>query len=178
VRDGETFDAVANIGAGTRDIGEIELTVPFARFGVPGLQVRGSLTLIHSRVTDPTTGLRRIISEDRPVEGELHITHDLPGGRWSWGADFSLAHHERQFRFDEERLEQKQASLGLYVEFRPSPEWRLRLGAENIFGRTIDEVREKYEGPRSSFPLDSVENLRIDTAPIVAFSIRRAFGGT
>lgn len=174
--DGEIFDAVGNIGSGVRHVGRAELTMPFARLGIPGLQLRAAVTVIRSRVTDPVTGRRRIISEDRPVEADIGLVHDLPGGRWSWGANLSVPHHERQFRFDEVRLERKTAQLGLFVEYRPAPDWRLRLEAQNITTRGLDETREKFEGSRALGQLDRIERLSLSTTPIVSFSVRRAFG--
>lgn len=174
--DGEIFDAVGNIGSGTRHVGRAELTVPFARLGLPGLQLRAALTVLRSRVTDPVTGRRRIISEDRPVEADIGLVHDLPGGRWSWGADLTIPHHERQFRFDEVRLEHKSAQFGLYVEYRPAPDWRLRLEGQNLTMRRLRETRENYDGLRAWGNLDSVERLSLSTTPIVSFSVRHAFG--
>jgi hypothetical protein len=175
--DGELFDAVGNFGKGRRRTLKAELTVPFERVGIPGMQLKALLTFIKSRVTDPITGRRRIISEDRPFEGELDLNHDLPGGRWSWGAKASLAHHEREFRFDETRVERKGTSFGAHVEFRPQASWRLKLEAENIGSRSLTETRRKFEGTRASGTLDSIEARRLRTAPIVTFSLRKAFGG-
>jgi hypothetical protein len=174
--DGDIFDAVGNIGGGTRHVGRAELTMPFARFGLPGLQLRSTVTILRSRATDPMTARRRIISEDRPVEGEIGIVHDLPGGRWSWGADASLAHREHQFRFDEVRVERKGMSIGLHVEYRPAPDWRLRLEVANLTSRRLRETRDKYAGPRSVAGIDAVESLRLETSPLVSLSLRRAFG--
>lgn len=174
--DGEIFDAVGNIGGGTRHVGRAELTLPFARLGIPGLQLRASATLLHSRVTDPVTGRRRIISEDRPFEADIGLVHDIPGGRWSWGADLSTPHHEWQFRFDELRLERKAAMLGLFVEYRPAPDWRVRLEAQDITTRRIRETRWNYDGSRALGQVDSVERLSLSSTPIFSLSVRRAFG--
>ena len=81
-----------------------------------------------------------------------------------------------QFRFDEVRLERKTAQLGLFVEYRPAPDWRLRLEAQNITTRGLDETREKFEGSRALGQLDRIERLSLSTTPIVSFSVRRAFG--
>jgi hypothetical protein len=175
-RGGELFDAVGNIGKGKRRIVKAELTAPLDRFGIRGMQLKAALTFIKSRVIDPITGKRRIIAEDRPVEGDIHLTHDLPGGRWSWGADASLAHRERKFRFDEERLERKGTSFGAYVEFRPRPAWRIRLEAENIGSRRLVETRNEFDGTRADGIVDSIETRRLRTSPIVMFSVRRSFG--
>lgn len=176
--DGELFDAVGNIGDGTRRIAQAEWTVPLDRLGVPGMQFRGNLTWLKGRVTDPVTGERRSISEDKPFEGELRLTHDLPGGRWSWGADAELAHHERQFRFDELRKESKATSVGAYLEFRPRSDWRLRFEAENFTSYRLKEVREEFDGPRSEAPLDSTETRKLKTSPIFSFSVRKSFGAS
>ena len=50
VQDGELFDAIGNIGKGNRRIFKAELTAPFERFGLPGLQLQASLTFLKSRV--------------------------------------------------------------------------------------------------------------------------------
>ena len=176
-REGELFDAVGNIGSGRRRIIRANLTVPFDRIGVPGFQFRGSVTFLKSRVTDPVTGSRRIISEDVPFEGDLRIIHDLPGGRWSWGADASLSQHEYDFRLDEIRKERKRTAFGAYVEFRPASAWRLRLEAENLGSPVFSEEREKFDGPRSTGETESIETRRLRTSPIVSFSLRRSFGG-
>jgi hypothetical protein len=127
-------------------------------------------------VTDPITGKRRMIAEDRPFEGDVELNHDLPGGRWSWGAEASLAHREREFRFDEARLERKGTSFGAHVEFRPQASWRLRLEAENIGSRSLTETRRKFDGTRASGVLDSIETRSLRTSPIVTFSLRKSFG--
>ena len=175
---GELFDAVGNIGKGERTSLETELTVPFERFGVPGMQLRASLIFIASRVTDPVTGARRIISEDKPFEGDLALIHDIPGGRWSWGADVSLAHHERDFRFDQDRLERKGLSLGGYIEFRPRQDWRLRFEVDNLTSRELVELRTNYDGTRATDLIDSIERRRIRTAPIFSFTLRKSFGSS
>ena len=126
-QDGELFDAVGNIGAGSRRVFRAELTAPLARLGIDGMQLRAAATFLHSRVDDPVTKRRRIISEDRPFEGEVRLTHDLPGGRWSWGAKATLAYREREFRHDEERFEGSGTLVAAHVEYRPATDWRFRF---------------------------------------------------
>ena len=175
-QDGDLSDAVGNIGRGTRRAIKAELTLPFERLGLAGAQVKASLTFLKSRVRDPVTSERRIISEDRPFEGDLSFRHDLPGGRWSWGANASLFHREREFRFDEVREERKGTSLGGFVEFKPAPSWRVRLEADNVTSRALVDERHKFDGARSSGILESIETRRIETAPIVSLNVRKSFG--
>lgn len=177
-RDGELFDAVGNIGKGKRQIAKAELTAPFDRLGIAGMQLKAALTFIKSRVTDPITGKRRIIAEDRPFEGDVRLTHDLPGGRWSWGADVSLAHREREFRLDERRLERKGSAFGAFIEYRPRSDWRIRVEAENVGSRSLIEARENFDGSRATGIVDSIETRRLRTSPIFIFSVRKSFGGS
>jgi hypothetical protein len=174
---GELFDAVGNIGSGTRQSLKAELTLPLDRLGLFGMQVRANATWLRSRVEDPITGDRRVISEDRPFEGEVRLIHDVAGGKWSWGVDASFAHHEREFRLDEERLERKGTAVGAYVEFRPRRDWRLRLEAENIISRALVDTREHYNESRASGDIETIETRRLRTAPIATFTARKSFGG-
>ena len=173
--DGELFDAIGNIGKGQRRIVRVEGTAPLTRLGLTGAQLRGSLVLVRSRVTDPVTGEPRRISEDRPFEADLRLTHDVPGGRWSWGAETTFAYKEREYRFDEIREERSGLTFGGFVEFRPTGPWRLRLEAENL-GRRLSERRFKYGGLRSISGLEEIETRRLRASPIVVLSIRRTFG--
>ena len=174
--DGELFDAVGNIGRGRRTSLRAELTAPLDRIGLTGMEVRADLTVLKSRVTDPITGDKRSISEDKPFEGEVSLTHDLPGGRWSWGVEATLTEQEREFRFDEVRRERTGTSVGMHVEYRPSSDWRIRAEVENLAWTDLRDEREQYDGLRTFGALESIETRRIDTDPIFTFSVRRSFG--
>ncbi|MCL6740792.1 TonB-dependent receptor [Sphingomonas sp. RB56-2] len=173
---GEFFDAVGNIGRGNRTSLRAELTVPLDRIGLKGMEIRADLTFLKSRVTDPVTGAKRSISEDKPFEGEFRFTHDLPGGKWSWGLEASLSEKERKFRFDEVRREHTGTALAMHVEFRPTSQWRIRAEIENVTWKDLTDEREKYLGPRTFDILESIETRRINTDPIFTLSVRRAFG--
>ena len=121
--------------------------------------------------------MKEIIAEDQPFEGELRLIHDLPGGRWSWGADASLAHHEREFRLDEARVEGMGTAFGAYVEFRPRADWRFRLEADNIGSASLTDTRRKFAGSRASGIIDSIERRRLRTSTILSLSARKSFGG-
>jgi hypothetical protein len=177
-QDGELADAVGNIGHGRRRLIKAELTAPLSRFGITGAQLKASLAFLKSRVRDPLTGEWRLIAEDRPFEGELSLTHDLPGGRWSWGADASLRHREREFRFDEVREERKGTAFGAFVEFRPRPDWRIRAEVENLTKRKLTEERDKFDGSRSSAIVESNELRTITTSPIISLSLKKSFSAS
>ena len=174
--DGELFDAVGNIGRGTRTVFRGELTIPLGRLGLTGMELRGDLTYLRSRVADPITGDQLPISGDKPFEGEVRFTHDLPGGRWSWGVEAMLSEHEREFRFDEVRRERSGTSIGAHVEYRPAAGWRIRAEVDNVAWSDLTDKREQYDGLRSLGVLESLESRRINTDPFFSLSLRRSFG--
>ncbi|MCM8731519.1 TonB-dependent receptor plug domain-containing protein [Hephaestia sp. GCM10023244] len=174
---GQIFDVVGNIGHGTRDTLSVDATLPLAPIlGIEGARIEANVDLIRSRVTDPTTGARRWISEDKPVEGAVSLLHDLPGGAWSWGVEVALGQREREYRLDEVRTESYGARVGAHVEYRPAPPWTIRLEAANITALTHRDRRDKYEGLRDPGAPDEIEIRRTATIPTIALSIRRSFG--
>src|SRR3546814_17926733 len=63
---GRIFDVVGNIGHGTRDTLSVDATLPLAPIlGIEGARIEANVDLLRSRVTDPHTGARRWISEDK-----------------------------------------------------------------------------------------------------------------
>jgi hypothetical protein len=173
--DGEPFDVVGNIGRGTRDLATVELSAPLDRLGLKGMLLTSSITFLRSRVTDPITGEKRGISEDKPVEGEIRLSQDLFGGALNWGVEVELAERKHEYRFDEVRSKHEQLRLGAHVEYRPSAAWRIRLEGSNLNGREIVEERDEYDGLRSLVPLRDVERRSTKTTPTVRFTVRRSF---
>lgn len=175
VADGELFDVVANIGRGTRDLATIDLSVPLDRLHLNGILLTANVTYLRSKVVDPVTGRRRIISEDKPVEGEIRLSQDLMGGTLNWGVEVELAERKREYRFDRLRTKHEQFRLGAHIEYRVSAAWRLRLEGSNLNGRMITEDRDEYDGLRSVAPLQEIERRSTKTTPTVRFTVRRAF---
>ena len=176
VENGVAFDAVGNIGRGTRDTIAVEATLPLKALGIPGARIVSNVTLLRSRVDDPVTGARRWISGDKPVVGTIRYVHDLPGGAVSWGADMKLGERKREYRLDEMRTKARGFRFDAHVEYRPAPAWRLRLEAINLTALTFTETRRKYDDVRSAGAPDETEIRRTRTTPTVLFSVRRSFG--
>jgi hypothetical protein len=173
--DGQPFDVVGNIGHGTRDLATVELSAPLDRVGLKGMLLSTTITWLRSRVTDPITGEKRGISEDKPVEGKVRLSQDLFGGALNWGVEVELAERKHEYRFDRVRTKHEQFRLGAHVEYRPSRDWRIRLEGSNLNGRQIVEEREEYDGLRSVVPLQEIERRSTKTTPTVRFTVRRAF---
>lgn len=171
----ETFDAPGNLGRGRRDELVLSYTVPLTRFGVAGGLLTGEATWTWSSVTDPTTGERRRISGDEPLEGEVHFTQDLPAWRFRWGVDVTLAESEWEYRFDQVERARTSAWVAAFAEYAPSPVWRIRLKAENLTDRPIRRRRELYAVSRAEGAADTVEDRRLRLGPLVGLTVRRAW---
>jgi hypothetical protein len=173
----DVFDAPGNIGDGRRDTLAMELSAPLDRFGFTGAQLRSSMLWRRSRVTDPVTGESRPISEEKPVEASIGLEQDLPALRMNWGIEFEhIAERETKYRFDEVARESEDAGWTLFVERRIGERWRVRAEATDLFGRDFAESREKYEGPRSTWPVAEIERRNRVTPGYFSLTFRRSMG--
>jgi hypothetical protein len=131
-----------------------------------------------SRVTDPTTGRPRPISEEKPVEGSIELTQDLPTLRTHWGIELEhIAERKTEYRYDEIKRESEGMGWTVFVERELGTQWRVRAEATDLFGRGFRETREKYDGPRSIVPLEEIERRRRRSPGFVSLTFRRSVGG-
>lgn len=130
-----------------------------------------------SSVRDPTTGDRRGISGEAPLEGSLRLTQVLPAHRITWGMGVDLAERETEYAYDEVSRERDPLSWHLFAERRLGDGWRVRAEARDLFGSRFTEAREKYDGPRSTMPLEEREYRSHRTPGQVLITVRRSMGG-
>jgi outer membrane receptor protein involved in Fe transport len=174
----DVFDAPGNIGSGRRDTLALDLVSSLDRLGLPGGQLRASVLWRTSEVTDPVTGQRRGISDENPVEGSIGVTQDIPALGLTWGLDIEhIAERSVEYRFDEITRESEGMGWTLSVERRIGDRWRLRAEATDLFGRDFHETREKYDGPRSTWPIEEIERRERETPGFVSLTLRRSTGG-
>ncbi|MBB4081973.1 TonB-dependent receptor plug domain-containing protein [Brevundimonas lenta] len=174
----DVFDAPGNIGDGRRDTLTAELSAPLDRLGLAGGHLRTWMEWRDSEVVDPVTGERRRISDEEPFEGWIELTQDIPSMGLNWGVSFDpLAEHSTEYRFDEVTRASEATSWSIHVEQRIGEHWRLRAEVADLFGREFIETREKYDGPRSTTPLDEIERRRWEQPGYVSLTLRRSVGG-
>lgn len=174
---GFAYDAPGNIGNGVRSWIEADVSLPLDRLGIAGGLIKGDVTYRWTSVIDPTTGTRRGISGDKPVEGEIHFTQDRPKIGFRWGVDYVLAETKYEYHFDEVRRSRIAGRLSLFAEYKLSPRWTLRAFAENITGRPAERDRLIYSGNRASQPLRYSETRTLETRPLIGLLLRHSFGG-
>ncbi|HEX8302714.1 TonB-dependent receptor plug domain-containing protein [Sphingomonas sp.] len=174
---GFAFDAPGNIGTAAKAKIEASLSLPLNRLGIAGGLLKLDAGYRWTSVIDPTTRLRRSISGEQPIDGEVHFTQDRPAIGFRWGADMILAETETEYRFNEVRRSHIGARVSAFAEVHPAAHWTLRAFAENITGRDVRRDRFIYAGARSAQLLRYSETRLLSTQALFGVLIRKDLGG-
>jgi hypothetical protein len=173
---GETFEAPGNIGEGTSDELEVDLTLPLRRFGITGAEFRADLTWRKSEVTDPTTGELRRISGQRPDQIEFRYRHDLPSKNLVLNLTWFDGWRETYYNFNQV----SRFRLGQYteaeVQYKPRPQTTLFFSLANMSRFTFHRDRDVYEGRRDVSPLAFAEERSNRSQMRAIFRLRQEFG--
>jgi len=177
VAGGEIFDAVGNIGNARRDELEANIKLPLDDAGLKGVIISADAIFRRSRVTDPTTGERRQISEDEPVEAKISLTHDIPAWKLRWGGNFAFAEEETSFKIGEVQRDRVAGRLDLFVEYKPDARWTIRLFGKNLTDSPVVRTRNIFTGLRGDSPFKYSDIRTLRSGPYVGINIQRSFGG-
>ena len=174
---GSVFDAPGNLGDGKKDELKIDLAIPFDRLGWKGLDLRVNYTWRRTRVTDPTTGMRRPFSTLNPWDGQFTLTQDLPRLKSTLVVNsMGLGIKARQYRSSETRTDYTTPNyINLQYNWRPNPKFSLIVQYENAFGRERRRERVIYSGPRSNGVVNIVEQRSAEMEPFIMMRMRRIF---
>ncbi|WP_428152380.1 TonB-dependent receptor plug domain-containing protein [Brevundimonas sp.] len=173
----DVFDAPGNIGDGRRDVVQLDVSAPLDRFGFSRGRLKTSLQWHESEVVDPITGEVRRISQEKPFVGDILVTQDLPALSMNWGVQIEhISEHKTRYRFDEVSRQAEAIGWTAFVERRFGGHWQARLEATDLFGRDFTTRRERYDGPRSTRPLDKIEQRDRVTPGFVSLTFRRTLG--
>ncbi len=171
------FDAPANIGDGTQDELQFDLTLPMDALGVKGGQLHGTSTWRRSEVTDPTTGARREISGLKPFVWEAHFTQDLPKLDAVWGIDVFSGYRQTYYRFNEIATnKQNDAWVSVFAEWKPRPDTVLRVELDNVLERGFEYDRLDFTGPRGVSLVRSDDNRDLNFGREIYMRLRKSFG--
>jgi hypothetical protein len=169
------FDAPGNIGEGTQDELDFDLTLPLDRFRVSGGELKVNLELVESEVTDPTTGESRRISGQRPEDLRIEFRQDLPRWRITYGAIYLNGFVERFYRFNEIFRVTLDNYSAAWVEYKPDPKTSFRVELANIGRFELGRERTVYTGPRDANPVSFVETFDTKAQNRLILRLRRTF---
>lgn len=171
------FDTPTNIGDGTKDELILNLTAPLDGLGLKGGLLKGQGTWRWSKVTDPTTGEKRRISELRPLEWEVSYSQDLPQWRLSYGLDVYSGWTETEYRFDSIReVKLHNAYVRPWIERRFQPDLSVRFEVANATSRGIRISRKVWAGPRGASPLLHTDDRDLTFGRMYYLRVRKTFG--
>jgi len=173
---GGHFDAVGNIGAGTRDELEVGLDLPLDRVGVADGLLKVNVLWRRSEATDPATGTKRRISEDAPLEASVHFSRQLPLWSSRWGIDVTFATEETEYQFDRIETDWLGTRLDVFAELRPREGWIVRLDLKNLTDRPAERARAVHDGLRGSVPLEYTDVRTLRFGPYIELLVRKSFG--
>jgi hypothetical protein len=178
------FDAPGNIGAGSEDAAVVNLTVPLEHLGIKHGQLKLSAKRQWSRVTDPTTGELRPITDLKPFEYSIDFRHDLPRWHADWGASFFTpcsksstikGCSKSEYRFNEIDNFRATPTISVFAEYQPWNGTSFRIEADNILQQCYTRDVNIYAGPRNAFPLAYVDNRSLTSSASLLVSLRKTF---
>jgi hypothetical protein len=169
---GENLTAIGNIGDGRLYRVAGDLRVPLDRFGIEGAFVRLEGRYDNTRVTDPTTGQSRPLSNVREFEGWLRFEHDLSTLPLTWGVSYlpyyrHPVYHPDQFRYFSVR---NYALVWAEYQFTDNLDLRVQMMHWNDF----EQGRDRYADRQSQAILFS-ERQHIDPREYLNLRLRFSF---
>ncbi len=172
------LDALGNVGSGKRREFQANFNMPmdWANPALAGVTIQGSWLRRFSSVMDPLTGEERRISGDNGTEGKVTITKDVPAARMRYGVTYTHSVDKPNWRFNEFMRNLNPEFIDAFVEYKPAPDWQIRLIGENLTDRPISRIRDVYAGPRNSAAKNYIEFNPEDTGMRVGLNIQHTLG--
>ena len=164
---------VGNIGDGRRDRADVNLTLPLDRLGLEGGLFKAEGTWVSSRVTDPTTGDSRMVSNDQPFVGTASITGEIPRLRSSWRVDLTSASRYSVFQIDEVDNYRSGLQASALWEWKPKADLAFQFQLQGLGGAEQDLEQLFFPGLRSMTSLDLRQERDVRTGPRLYFRVRK-----
>jgi len=179
-----TFDAPGNIGNGTLDQLDVELTLPLDKLGLENGLLKSTNIFRRTRVKDPVTGVERFISPGlsgnqsvRPQDVEFTLTQDLPSLNSTWEIDYFNGWDEHYYHLTEVRHRRiPPALISAAWIYKPTADWSFRFELDNMGRFVYKNTFYEYAGPRDTAPLTEIDSRQIRSQPRLYIEIRKTFG--
>jgi outer membrane receptor protein involved in Fe transport len=176
--DGSIFDRPTNIGDGTRDVLQVDLTLPLDAVRLKGAQIKGQVLKRWAKVTDPTTGETRFPSGPHRLDWNASFSWDMPQYKITWGVDAFGGFRESYYRFNLIEEFKLNTYVRPYIEWKPRPDLNIRAELPNVTRRNLHDIFYIYPGRRTagaapSFIDDKNTNI---TAGGYFLRVRKTFG--
>jgi outer membrane receptor protein involved in Fe transport len=180
----QVFNAVGNIGNGVRDGVQTNFILPLDELGLTGVTWSGDAAWHHSKVRDPATGMFRQITGGQTVSmpqavftTTMEVTYDIPSQNLQLGMDLHTHanSHETEYRIDEIDPTRHGFKLGVFAEYKPVPDWIVRVFARDIAQTAAYRDRYVYAGLRGTAPLSFVEYRKLNNGAVFGIDLQHDF---
>jgi len=144
--------------------------------GFKGAKIDADVTLEHSTLDDPLTGIARHFSDHYDRRGEISLRHDIPKSDWAWGGGITYNHVRPYYRLRETGIGYEgPAYTFAFIEHKDVFGLTVRAQVFNLTnGRQIFR-RTVYDRPRDTSPVLFNEDADRAVGPIFNFSVRGTF---
>lgn len=165
-----------NIGDGKNDMLEFSLTLPLARLGLEGGELKVNSLFQNGEVRDPLTGELRRITSQRPDDIKVSFRQDLPEQKLTFGLGWYAGWSERRFLLREVQTVSLRNFWNSFVEYKPAPNFTLRAELNNFDPYTLTIERRVFDGPRGTGDLAMIETQTRNSQVIGFLRARWTFG--
>jgi hypothetical protein len=110
-----------------------------------------------------------------PFRINAELAYDLPEENLRLGATFHDDARQFDYRIDEISGTYHGIKLGAFIEYKPVPEWTLRLFGEDLAQSAFYRDRDLYPGLRGAVPLGQVEHRALNNGALVGIHVQRNF---
>ena len=138
---GNVISAVGNVGKASILELEIEGAMRLKRFGMPNVLIEPRLTLTKSSVTDPFTGMKRELNNQRNINFRTEMRHDLTDWGLSYGGVFAIGDGRATYDVDETILSNDFLFTSVFAEYQVFKGVTLRLEANDL--NNFDRGRDR-----------------------------------
>jgi len=168
-------DSPANIGPGAKDELVVNATLPLDPLGVKGVQVQSNITWRRSRVTDPTTHLKRRISGLADKVWDVSVTWDLPKQNLNLVLSLAQDMTSTNYRFNQVETLKVGSYLMLTALWTPDPKTVVRIDLKNLTRQPTRYRNDLYFGARSTSGLAYRDARYERSGKVFSIGIRRSF---
>jgi hypothetical protein len=174
---GGGLDAPGNIPHATSEQITVTGTIPLDFLGIKNGLLKPNVYWTDSSLIDPVTGERRRISNQRNINSYYNFTQDIDAWKSTWGLSWGTSFSRTTWRISEVRRISihNNPLLSAFWSYKPTPDWKITLEADNFTPWRLGIDQFDYPGPRDQAGTPSVQLIRLRTVPRFLVEIRSAF---
>ncbi len=173
---GGGLDAPGNIPNATSEQITVSGTIPLDFLGIKNGLLKPNVYWTDSSLIDPVTGERRRISGQRDISSYYNFTQDIDAWKSTWGLSWGTSFSRTTWRISEIRRVSihNNPLLSIFWSYKPTPDWKVTVGADNFLPWRLGIDQFDYPGPRDQNGAPSVQLIRLRTVPRFYLQFRTA----